>query len=174
MPSADAKSQIAVRFNSPEEKEEYKGLVKQRYDVTFAQWGAQLVRDHFRGVTEDSPIVIDLKRRIEEVEEERQRLEAENLYLRRLSDANAREIKEIRGRVYSQPKTYSTDLFSMMYSWFAEHATTTRRHLLDHLEDYINIPNRVDEMRAIEMILITQGIITVEDGVIHSKVVTKS
>ena len=171
MPSADAKSQIAVRFNSPEEKAEYKHLVKERYDTTFAQWAAQLVRDHFRGVTEDSPIVIELKERLDTSQQEVQRLEAENLYLRRLNESNSREIRKIRGRMYGEPKTYSTDLFSMMYSWFLEHPATTRKELMDHLVDYISIPNLVEEMKSIEMILIGQGIIAIEDGIIQSLVV---
>ena len=171
MPSADAKSQIAVRFNSPEEKAEYKHLVKERYDATFAQWAAQLVRDHFRGVTEDSPIVIELRERLDTSHQEVQRLEAENLYLRRLNESNSREIREIRGRMYGEPKTYSTDLFSMMYSWFLEHPATTRKELIDHLVDYISIPNLVEEMKSIEMLLIGQGIISIDDGVIQSLVV---
>jgi len=171
MPSADAKSQIAVRFNSPEEKAEYKHLVKERYDATFAQWAAQLVRDHFRGMTDDSPIVIELKKHLMEREQEVQRLEAENLYLRRLNESNAREIKDIRGRMYGEPKIYSTDLFNMMYQWFLEHPTTTRKDLMNHLVDYINIPNLIEEMKSIEMLLISQGIISIENGVIQSLVV---
>jgi len=171
MPSVAPKSQVSIRFVSPEEKAEYMRLVKERYGTTFAQWAAQLVRDHFRGVTEDSPIVIELKERLDASEQEVQRLEAENLYLRRLNESNTREIKEIRGRMYGEPKTYSTDLFSMMYSWFLEHPATTRKELMDHLVDYISIPNLVEEMKSIEMLLIGQGIISIDDGVIQSLVV---
>ena len=174
MASAAPKSQISIRFVSPEEKAEYMRLVKERYDVTFAQWAAQLVRDHFRGVTEDSPIVIELRERLDTSHQEVQRLEAENLYLRRLNESNSREIREIRGRMYGEPKTYSTDLFSMMYSWFLEHPATTRKELIDHLVDYISIPNLVEEMKSIEMILIGQGIISIEDGIIQSLVVKDS
>jgi len=171
MPSPDAKAQISIRFNSPEEKAEYKELVKERYGTSFAQWAAQLVRDHFRGMTDDSPIVVELKKHLNESEQAVQRLEAENLYLRRLNESNTREIKEIRGRMYGEPKTYSTDLFSMMYSWFLEHPATTRKELMDHLVDYISIPNLVEEMKSIEMLLIGQGIISIDDGVIQSLVV---
>jgi len=171
MPSADPKSQVGIRFNSPEEKTEYMDMVKDRYSTSFAKWAAQLVRDHFRGISEDSPIVVELKDRLETSEQESQRLEAENLYLRRLNESNTREIKEIRGRIYGEPKTYSTDLFSMMYSWFLEHPITTRKELMEHLVDYITIPNLIDEMKSIEMILIGQGIISIQDGNIRSSVV---
>ena len=42
---------------------------------------------------------------------------------------------------------------------------------MDHLVDYISIPNLVEEMKSIEMILIGQGIISIEDGIIQSLVV---
>jgi len=171
MPSADPKSQVNIRFNSPEEKQEYMAMVKDQHGTSFAKWAAELVREHFREGSMDSPRVLELKERLETIEEERQRLEAENLYLRRLSEANAKEIKDIRGRIYGEPKTYSSDLFSMMYSWFSVHQITTRKDLLDHLVDSIKIPNLVEEMTAIERILITQGIITIENGEIRSTVV---
>jgi len=171
MPSADPKSQVNIRFNSPEEKQEYMAMVKDQHGTSFAKWAAELVREHFREGSMDSPRVLELKERLEAIEEERQRLEAENLYLRRLSEANAREIKDIRGRIYGEPKTYSSDLFSMMYSWFSEHQTTSRKDLLNHLVDTIKVPNLIDEMKAIEKILLAQGIITIENGEIRSTVV---
>ena len=170
MPSADPKSQISIRFNSPEEKTQYMTKVKEKYGFGFAKWAAELVREHFRDDTVDSPRMLELKERLDENENERQRLEAENLYLRRLNESNSREIKDIRGRIYGQPKTYSSDLFSMMYSWFSEHESTTRKELLDHLVDYIKVPNLVEEMKAIEKILLSQGVITIENGEIRSQV----
>ena len=170
MPSADPKSQISIRFNSPEEKTQYMTKVKEKYGLGFAKWAAELVREHFRDDTVDSPRMLELKERLDENESERQRLEAENLYLRRLNESNSREIKDIRGRIYGQPKTYSSDLFSMMYSWFSEHESTTRKELLDHLVDYIKVPNLVEEMKAIEKILLSQGVITIENGEIRSQV----
>ena len=170
MPSADPKSQISIRFNSPEEKTQYMTKVKEKYGFGFAKWAAELVREHFRDDTVDSPRMLELKARLDETENARPRLEAENLYLRRLNESNSREIKDIRGRIYGQPKTYSSDLFSMMYSWFSEHESTTRKELLDHLVDYIKVPNLVEEMKAIEKILLAQGVITIENGEIRSQV----
>ena len=42
---------------------------------------------------------------------------------------------------------------------------------MDHLVDSISIPNLVEEMKSIEMLLIGQGIISIDDGVIQSLVV---
>ena len=61
MPSADAKSHISIRFNSSEEKEHYKSKVSEKSGIGFAKWGAELVRVHFKGESEDSPRVINLK-----------------------------------------------------------------------------------------------------------------
>jgi hypothetical protein len=167
MPSADAKSHISIRFNSSEEKEHYKSKVSEKYDAKFAKWGAQLVREHFRGESEDSPLVINLKQQVEDLANDFQRVEAENLYLRRVMESKSQELLEVRGRMYAAPKAYSANLFDLMHSWFREHKETTRKDLLSHIEDAITVPNLVEEMRVIEKILISQGIIEVKDGIIH-------
>ena len=171
MPSADPKAQISIRFNSPEEKEHYKLKVAEKYDNKFAKWGAQLVREHFKGESLDSPLVINLKQQLEELTNEFQRVESENLYLRRSTDSKSKELLEVRSRLYGVPRTHSADLFHMMYSWFSEHQTTTRKDLLNHLVDSINVPNLIEEMKEIEKILLAQGIITIENGEIRSTVV---
>jgi hypothetical protein len=167
MPSADPKAQISIRFSSPEEKEHYKLKVAEKYDNKFAKWGAQLVRDHFRSESLDSPLVINLKQQLEELTNEFQRVESENLYLRRSTDSKSKELLEVRSRLYGVPRTHSADLFHMMYSWFIEHKQTTRKELLNHIEDAVKVPNLIQEIKAIEVILIGQGIIEVEDGRIH-------
>jgi hypothetical protein len=73
----------------------------------------------------------------------------------------------VRGRLYRKPETYSAELFQMMYSWFIEHKQTTRKELLRHIEDAVKVPNLIQEIKAIEVILIGNGIIEVEDGRIH-------
>jgi hypothetical protein len=45
-----------------------------------------LVRVHFKGESEDSPLVINLKQQVEDLANAFQRVEAENLYLRRPSN----------------------------------------------------------------------------------------
>ena len=69
--------------------------------------------------------------------------------------------------MYAAPKAYSANLFDLMHSWFREHKDTTPKDLLRHIEDAIKVPNLVEEMRVIEKILISQGIIEVKDGIIH-------
>jgi hypothetical protein len=167
MPSSDAKSHISIRFNSLEEKEHYKSKVSEKYGEKFAKWGAQLVREHFKGESIDSPLVVNLKQQLEELTNEFQRVESENLYLRRSMDSKSKELLEVRGRLYTKPGTYSGELFHMMYSWFIEHKQTTRKELLNHIEDAVKVPNLIQEIKAIEVILISQGIIEVEDGRIH-------
>ncbi|HIL64849.1 MAG TPA: hypothetical protein EYG33_01655 [Candidatus Poseidoniales archaeon] len=167
MPSADAKSHISIRFNSNEEKEHYKSKVSKKYDAKFAKWGAQLVRNHFKGESEDSPLVINLKQQVEDLANEFQRVETENLHLRRVLKSSSQELLEVRGRIYSSPDTYTAELFTMMYSWFLEHKETTRQELLSHIENAITVPNLVEEMRAIEKIFISQGVIEVKDGIIY-------
>jgi hypothetical protein len=167
MPSPDPKAQISIRFNSPEEKEHYKSIVSEKYGNKFAKWGAQLVREHFKGESMDSPLVVNLKQQLEELANEFQRVESENLYLRRSMESKSKELLEVRGRLYGKPGTYSADLFHMMYSWFIEHKKTTRKELLGHIEDAVKVPNLIQEIKAIEVILIGHGIIEVEDGRIH-------
>ena len=167
MPSADAKSHISIRFNSPEEKEHYKSIVSEKYGERFAKWGAQLVREHFKGESLDSPLVVNLKQQLEELTNEFQRVESENLYLRRSTDSKSKELLVVRGRLFRKPGTYSAELFHMMYSWFIEHKQTTQKDLLRHIDDAVKVPNLIQEIKAIEIILIGQGIIEVEDGRIH-------
>ena len=167
MPSADPKAQISIRFNSPEEKEHYKLKVAEKYDNKFAKWGAQLVREHFKGESPDSPLVVNLKQQLEELTNEFQRVESENLYLRRSMDSKSKELLEVRGRLYRKPESHSAELFQMMYSWFIEHKQTTRKELLRHIEDAVKVPNLIQEIKAIEVILIGNGVIEVEDGRIH-------
>ena len=145
-------------------------MVSENYGTSFAKWGAQLVRDHFKGSSEDSPLVLDLKKQLEELAEEHQRLESENLYLRRVLDSKSKELIDVRARVYSSPNTYSADLFDLMYSWFQDNPKTTRKDLITHIEYAITVPNLVDNMRSIEMLLVSQGIIEIKDGVIYCKV----
>ena len=145
-------------------------MVSEKYGTSFAKWGAQLVREHFKGSSEDSPLVLDLKKQLEEFAEEHQRLESENLYLRRVLDSKSKELIDVRARVYSSPNTYSADLFDLMYSWFQDNPKTSRKDLLNHIEYAIKVPNLVDNMRSIEMILVSQGIIEIKDGVIYCKV----
>jgi len=167
MPSSDAKSHISIRFNSPEEKEHYKSKVSEKYGEKFAKWGAQLVREHFKGESLDSPLVVNLNQQREELTNEFQRVESENLYLRRSTDSKSKELLVVRGRLFRKPGTYSAELFHMMYSWFIEHKKTTRKDLLRHIEDAVKVPNLIQEIKAIEVILIGNGIIEVEDGRIH-------
>ena len=167
MPSADAKSHISIRFNSSEEKEHYKSKVSEKSGIGFAKWGAELVRVHFKGESEDSPLVINLKQQVEDLANDFQRVEAENLYLRRVMESKSLELLEVRGRMYASPKAYSANLFDLMHSWFREHKETNRKDLLSHIEDAITVPNLVEEMRVIEKILISQGIIEIKDGIIH-------
>ena len=167
MPAADPKSVIEIRFNTPEEKKHYQSKVSEKSSLGFAKWGAQLVREHFKGESLDSPLVVNLKQQLEELTNEFQRVESENLYLRRSMDSKSKELLEVRGRLYTKPGTYSAELFHMMYSWFIEHKQTTRKELLDHIEDAVKVPNLIQEIKAIEVILIGHGIIEVEDGRIH-------
>jgi len=167
MPASDPKSVIEIRFNTPEEKKHYQSKVSEKSSLGFAKWGAQLVREHFKGESLDSPLVVNLKQQLEELTNEFQRMESENLYLRRSMDSKSKELLEVRGRLYRKPEIYSAELFQMMYSWFIEHKQTTRKELLRHIEDAVKVPNLIQEIKAIEVILISQGIIEVEDGRIH-------
>ena len=167
MPAADPKSVIEIRFNTPEEKKHYQSKVSEKSSLGFAKWGAQLVRDHFKGESLDSPLVINLKQQLEELTSEFQKVESENLYLRRSMDSKSKELLELRGRLYGEPENHSADLFHMMYSWFMTHKQTTRKDLLRHIDDAVKVPNLIREIKAIEVILIGQGIIEVEDGRIH-------
>ena len=47
---------------------------------------------------------------------------------------------------------------------------SSRKDLINHIEYAIKVPNLVDNMRSIEMILVSQGIIEIKDGVIYCKV----
>jgi len=167
MPAADPKSVIEIRFNSPEEKKLYQSLVSEKSSIGFAKYVAELVRNHFKGESNDSPLVIDLKQQVKNLAIDFQRVEAENLYHQRVMESTSQELLEVRGRMYAAPKAYSANLFDLMHSWFREHKETTRKDLLSHIEDAITVPNLVDEMRAIEKILISQGIIEVKDGIIY-------
>ena len=170
MPSADPKSEATIRFSSKEEKDHYKAKAKEESNLPFTKWGAQLVREHFKGLSQDSPLVLDLKKQVEGLVEEHIRIESENLYLRNVLDSKSKELIDVRARVYSSPKTYSADLFDLMYSWFQDNPKTTRKDLINHIQYAIKIPNLVDNMRSIEMQLVSQGIIEIKDGVIYSKV----
>ena len=167
MPSADPTAQISIRFNSLEEKKLYHSLVSEKSSIGFAKYVAELVRNHFKGESDDSPLVIDLKQQVKNLAIDFQRVEVENLYLQRVMESTSQELLEVRGRMYAAPKAYSANLFDLMHSWFREHKETTRKDLLSHIEDAITVPNLVDEMRAIEKILISQGIIEVKDGIIY-------
>ena len=167
MPAADPKSVIEIRFSSSIEKIHYQSLVSEKSSIGFAKNVAELVRVHFKGESDDSPLVIDLKQQVENLANDFQRVEAENLYLRRVMESKSQELLEVRGRMYAAPKAYSASLFDLMHSWFREYKETTRKELLRHIEDAIKVPNLVEEMRVIEKILISQGIIEVKDGIIH-------
>jgi len=86
MPASDPKSVIEIRFNSPEEKKLYQSKVSEKSSIGFAKNVAELVRVHFKGESEDSPLVINLKQQVEDLANAFQRVEAENLYLRRPSN----------------------------------------------------------------------------------------
>ena len=167
MPSADPPALMEIRFNSHDEKKHYQSLVLEKYGPGFAKWGAELVRNHFKGESDDSPRVIDLKQQVENLASEFLRVETENLHLRRVMKSNSQELLEVRGRMYSSPDTYTAELFTMMYSWFLEHKETTRPELLSHIADAIKVPNLVEAMKEVEMTLITNGIIEVKDGIIY-------
>ncbi|MBL6896534.1 MAG: hypothetical protein ISR23_05560, partial [Candidatus Poseidoniaceae archaeon] len=79
MPASDPKSVIEIRFNTPEEKKHYQSKVSEKSSLGFAKWGAQLVREHFKGESLDSPLVVNLKQQLEELTNEFQRVESENL-----------------------------------------------------------------------------------------------
>jgi len=167
MPSADPPAVIEIRFSSYDEKKHYQSLVSEKSSIGFAKYVAELVRNHFKGESDDSPLVIDLKQQVENLASEFLRVETENLHLRHLMKSNSQELLEVRGRMYSSPDTYTAELFTMMYSWFLEHKETTRPELLSHIADSIKVPNLGKAMKEVEMTLITNGIIEVKDGIIY-------
>ena len=168
MPSANAQAEISVRFESKEEKDHYKVLIKEKYDEKFAKWAAQLIRDHFKGMSESSPLVIDLRRQIDSMAEELQRLESENLFYKRVVEANKKELTDIRARMFAKPELFSGALFDIVYSFIQDCGETTRKDILEHLEYKMNIPNLIDRLRDVEMSLVSNGVIEIKDGIIYS------
>ena len=167
MPSADPPAVIEIRFSSPIEKKHYQSLVSEKSSIGFAKYVPELVRNHFKGESDDSPLVIDLKQQVENLASEFLRVETENLYLRRVMESKDLELVEVRERMYSSPEVYTAELFTMMYAWFLKHKETTKPELMSHIADSIKVPNLVEAMKEVEMTLITNGIIEVKDGIIY-------
>jgi len=153
-------------------KDELKKWKKAAEERGFSQteMGALAIRQYLEGDVSDPKEVDALKQRIEELDELLTEARARVTTLDRANFAVNEELVQVRERFYGDSaEVIDLKLVQLFHSTLVSEKSISRKEFISRIPDAISRPDLVDQLRHLEMLFVSVGMLDVSKGVLTWK-----
>ena len=158
-----------VEAHGDDELKKWKDASKER-GFSQTEMGALAIRQYLEGEVSDPKEVAALKQRVEESDELLTEARARVTTLDRANFAVNEELVQVRERFYGDSaEVIDLKLVQLFHSTLVSEKSISRKELISRIPDAISRPELVDQLRHLEMLFVSVGMLDVSKGVLTWK-----